>query len=198
MSIRAARVDARFLIGVALVVLATVGMWFVITAARSTTTMPVAVSPILAGQVIGAEDVRLVEVALGTAADAYAVDAGAVSGMTAARAIGAGEFFPRDALREDPVVETTAVVIDAASAVPASVVRGAAVEVWVSEPDAEPQVPARVLVADATVSGVTEVTGIRRGTGPRLELIIPRSQIAAVLEAIAAGSALAVVPIGAQ
>jgi hypothetical protein len=76
---------------------------------------------------------------------------------------------------------------------------GATVDVWASPADAETRgfgAPL-VLVSDAVVVRVVEDEGLvsSRGGGA-VEVLVPRSRVARVLQAQAAGDALAVVPAG--
>ena len=198
MPARTSRIDARFFIGIALVVAAVAGVWLTISAARATTSVMVAAEPIVPGQVLSDDDVRSVEVSIAPVADAYVAAADFEAGVVATRAIAAGEFLPREAVQSEPDARTTVVVVDSATTVPSSVTAGSSVEVWVSEVDAEGAVQTpRILIADATVASVAESSGMLRSNDrSRLELVIPRTAVAAALEAIASSATLSVVPTG--
>lgn len=185
--------DVRFLLGIVLIVASILGVWFVVSAGRTTTPVLTAARTLVPGEVIAADDVRTVEVALGTAADAYiaAIDEGAV----ATRTIRSGELLPRSAVGEAADARTTTVVVRSTVDVPAVVETGSAVEVW-----AAPQVERgvfdapRILVPDATVAAVVRDESMMGGGAAAVELVIPRADVAAVLGAISDGSALSVVP----
>lgn len=193
-----ARLDLRFVIGVALVVASVAGVWLVVSAARATTAVAAASEAILPGQRVDATHVHPVDVALGASAQEYLTVAEVEAGATAVRGVGAGELVPRAALAVGTAADTTVVVVQSAVAVPAAVGPGTAVEVWITpiDEDRKAQQP-RILVAEATVASTpSSGSSMVRGAATTLELVVPRSAVAAVLEATAADALLSVVPIG--
>ncbi|MET0296970.1 MAG: SAF domain-containing protein [Microbacterium sp.] len=187
--------DARFLLGLLLVAASIAGVWFVVAAARSTTPVLAAAHTIVPGAVVTDADVLVVDVALGQSGGAYIEPVDLVPGLVATRTIDEGELVPAAALDDAATARTTTVVLRSAADVPASVGPGSVVEVWrapLLESGAydEP----RILVADATVVSVTRDESMMGGGSAALEIVIARSDVAAVLAAIADGSSLSVVP----
>ena len=187
--------DARFFLGILLVVASVAGVWLVVAAARQTVPVYAAARTIVPGEVIGADDVRVVDVALGTLTETY-VAAGELDGAAVAtRTISAGELVPAASIGAAEAARTTSVVVRSAVDVPASVAAGTVVEVW-SAPLIEQgryDTP-RILVADATVVSVTRDDSMIGGGAAALELVIPRADVAATLAAMADQSSLSVVP----
>ncbi|GGH37772.1 SAF domain-containing protein [Microbacterium album] len=193
---RAPWADARFLIGLVLIVASVAGVWLVVGAARQTTPVLAAASTLVPGQHVTAEDVRVVEVALGSAEGAYLEPQALAAGLVALRPVGEGELLPAGAVGDAAQSTRTAVVVRSAVDVPASVDRGAVVELWETPPGAEPgayETP-RVLVGDAVVARVSRDDGVMAAGGTSLELVIERARVADVLAAVAAGSVLSAVP----
>lgn len=187
--------DARFLLGILLIVASVAGVWFVVAAARETAPAYVAAHTIVPGQVIAADDLRHVDVALGHLGGVYLSPDAWEEGRVATRTIEAGELVPADALGAAERAHTTNVVVQSAIDVPASVDEGSAVEIWAA-PLVEPgeyDAP-RILVADATVVSVTRDDTLMGGGAAALELVIPRADVAATLAALADESALSIVP----
>ena len=147
------------------------------------------------GQAVDADDLRVVEVALGPLEDAYASPATLTPGAVATRTVAAGELVPRDAVGDAAQARTTTIVIRSATAVPAAVAAGATVEVWAA-PQLERGVydTPRILVASATVVSVDRDESMMGSAGTAVELVISRADVAAALAAIADGSSLSVVP----
>ncbi len=148
--------DARFLLGILLVVASIAGVWFVVSASRQTVPAFAAGRTIVPGEAISDDDLRLVDVALGQVGDAYLTPDALVDGLVATRTIESGELVPHSAVGEAAAVRTTSVVLRSAVDVPGSVQAGSVVEVWAApliERGAY-DVP-RILVADATVVSVT-------------------------------------------
>ena len=192
---RAFWADARFLLGIALIVASVAGVWLIVAAARQSEAVFAATRTIVPGDVVAASDVRVVEVALGAMTGAYASPVDLEPGAVAVRTIAEGELVPRSSLGEPSAGTRTSVVIRTATDVATSVVPGADVEVWVA-PVADDGGPAqpRILVPTATVVSVERREAIVADAAVTLELVIARADVAAVLAALADDSLLSVVP----
>ena len=127
---RAFWVDARFALGLLLVVASVVGVWFVISAARQTVSVFAAAHTIVPGQVLSGDDLRPVDVALGQVGDAYLAGGALEEGLVATRTVPAGELVPQSAVGPAAAARTTSVVVHSAVDVPAVVGEGSVVEVW--------------------------------------------------------------------
>lgn len=187
--------DLRFFVGLALIGASVAGVWFTVTAARQTTPVFAAARTIVPGDEVTAGDLRIVEAALGTAEGAYLTPDALVPGAIAVRTVAEGEFVPASALEDAARSRVTTVVVQTTTAVPSAVVPGSVVELWAS-PALEHGsfgTPA-ILVADATVAAVEEADGLLGARGSALELVVPRSDVAAVLQAVAASAAMSIVP----
>jgi len=194
---RPAWADLRFLVGIVLVVASVGGVWFIVSAARHTQPVYVAVRAIVPGEPVAAADLAVVDVALGTASDAYLAADGLSEGLVAARTVAAGELVPADALVTAESTQSTTVVIRSAAEVPGSVVSGSTVELWAAPRlDQSRFDTPRILVADATVVSVSRDDSPLAGGTAAVEVVIPRADVAAALAAISDGSALSVVPWG--
>lgn len=192
---RAFWADIRFLLGIALVVASVAGVWFVVAAARQTAPVFAAARTIVPGEAIAADDLRVVDVALGQLEDAYAAPATLAPGAVALRTIAAGELVPADAVGDAQAARTTTVVVHSATEVPAAVSSGSIVEVWAA-PQLERgvyDVP-RILVASATVVSVARDDSMMGTDGAAAELVIERSAVADTLAAIASGARVSLVP----
>lgn len=195
---RAFWADARFLLGIVLIVGSIASVWAVVAAARHTVPVLAAARTIVAGEVIGPGDLQTAEVALGRRDQAYVTPHALEPGAVALRTIGEGELVARSAVGPAAMIDTTTIVMRVADEVPAAVVTGAVVEVWAAAPRergefAEP----RVLVADAIVASVMTADSVMGSDGTSLELVVRRADVAAALAAIADDSRLSVVPVAA-
>ncbi|WP_396668637.1 SAF domain-containing protein [Microbacterium sp. R86528] len=190
--------DARFLLGIVLIVASIAGVWLVVATARQTSPAYAATRAIVPGEAIAAGDLRVVEVALGQLGDSYVAPDDLAEGAVATRTIAAGELLPASAVADPVTVSTTSVVIRTSADVPASIDEGATVELWAA-PLLERGTydTPRILVADAVVAAVTRDDSAIGGGSAALELVIARADVAATLAAIADQSALSVVSAGA-
>jgi hypothetical protein len=187
--------DARFFLGILLVVASVAGVWLVVASARQTVPVYAAARTIVPGEVIAPGDLRVVDVALGSVADTYLSADEFGEAAVATRTIAAGELVPVGAIGSADSTRTTSVVVRSTVDVPASVGAGSVVEVWSAPPleQGEYDEP-RILVADATVVSVTRDDSMIGGGAAALELVVPRSDVAAILAAMADEAALSVVP----
>ncbi|ANG85276.1 SAF domain-containing protein [Microbacterium aurantiacum] len=191
-----ARPDLRLILGIILVLASILGVWFTVQAARTTAPAYVATRTIVPGEAVTADVVRSVEVSLGGLSESYLSTADVESGLVATRTIEVGELVPVAAVGSADAARTTRVVVRSAVDVPASVAAGTVVEVWAA-PQRERGVydAPRILVADATVVSVARDESMIGGGAAQLELVIPRSDVAAALTAMSDQSALSVVPV---
>lgn len=191
--------DVRFLIGIALVALSITGVWLVVSSTDQATPVLQATRTITEGEILTSDDVRVVEVGLGSAVADYVGPQDMGAGHAATRTIAEGELVPDSALRDPRSARSTTLVIDSATGIPEDVEPGTVIEIWHAPPSTEEGSfdSPRVLISDAVVRAVVETDGILADGGSELEVVIDRADVAAVLSAISSGSSLSVVPIGA-
>lgn len=184
------------MLGVLLIVVSVVGVWIVVTAARQTESVYSAATTLVPGQRVEPDDLRVVEVGLGTLAAGYLRADDPVDDLIVVRTVDEGELISVTSVGDADQATRTSVVVRSAVDVPGAIGTGDTVEVW-SAPVLEPgvfDVP-RILIADATVVSVSRDDSMIGGGAAEVELVIPRTEVAATLEAMANGSALSVVPL---
>lgn len=192
-------IDVRLLIGLALVAGSVGGVVALVGAVDSRTTVYAAAAALSPGDRIDRGDLVEREVSL-DGADGLYVRAGELpaDGLVVVQPVRDGELVPRAAVGDASGVRSTALVLEL-TAPPSSAVRaGALVDVWASPADPEGRgfgAPV-VLVPDAVVVRVVEDEGLVSSGGSVVEVLVPRSRVARVLQAQAADDALAVVPAG--
>ena len=173
--------DARFFLGIVLIVAASVtGVWFVVSAARQTAPVFAAAHTIVPGETVTAGDFTVVDVALGPLADTYLTPDDLADGAGRDAHDRGGRAGARGIRRRcRPTRAPRASSCAAPSTCPASVEAGTVVELW-SAPLLEQgdyDAP-RILVADATVVSVTRDDSMIGGGAAALELVIPRADVA--------------------
>lgn len=190
--------DARFGIGVALVLASVAGVVGLVSTADSTVEVWAARSPLSPGDTVHSEDLVLRSVRLGEAGDLYlAGDRFAEDGLVVTRAVAAGELLPASAVGASEGIRIASVVVMVQGQLPRSVDAGSVVDLWSArELDNGSFGPPAVLVGSATVVRVVESEGfIVDGAAVGVEVLVPKSKIALVLEAIANDDALSLVPV---
>lgn len=192
--------DARFLIGIALVLLSTGGVWAVVSSAGATTPVLQANRTIVRGEALVSGDFRIVEVGLGAVTDRYLAPQDLAPGQVASRTVAEGELMSGDAAQDADANRTTTIVVESSTGVPADVAGGSVVELWHAPPlddGGSAQDSPRILVPEAVVASVTRTDGMLAADDTTVEIVIDRTEVADVLAAITGGSVLSVVPIGA-
>lgn len=190
--------DPRFAIGLAIVVASVIGVLVVISAADSSVQVFAARSALSPGDRIGADDLVSRSVRLGESGSKYLTgkDVPAV-GLVVTRAVSAGELVPASAVGNAAGVRVVSVVITVRGELPKSVAAGTVVDLWsASAIDGGGFGAPAVLVSSATVVRLIKAEGmIADGSGGLVELLVPRSKTARVLQAIANEDAVSLVPV---
>ena len=213
------RPDVRLVIGIVLVAASVAGMVGIVAALDRRSPVYAAAEQLLPGDIVHADDLLERMVTLDGAETAYlGVGQVPADGIVIARPVAAGELLPVAALGSADGLRATAMVLPLDGPVSATIGPGSLVDVWASGIGAsgigasgvgasgvgasgsigpgETVLPPLVLVADATVVRVVEADGPVGAGVVEVEVLVPRSRIARVLQAIADGSTLALVPAG--
>lgn len=189
--------DARFLIGIVVVVLSIAGVWAVVSSSGATAPVLQATRTIALGEALVPGDFRVVEVGLGTITDRYLAPQQLRTGQVASRTVFEDELLATSAAEDADANRTTTIVVESSTGIPADVAAGSVVELWHSPPlDSDSPGPPRILVADAIVASVSKNEGMLTAEGTTAEMVIDRADVADVLAAITGGAVLSVVPIG--
>lgn len=193
--------DVRLLLGVALVAASVVAVTVLVGAADARVAVYAAAEALAPGDRVDAADLVERSVALDGAEELYLlVGELPEDGFVVAQPVAAGLLVPRSAAGSPDGVRATSLVLRLAGPVSTVVGTGSLVDVWgVAAPDdGEAGVPL-VLAAQATVVRVLDDETAIAGSGAAsatVEVLVPRTRVARLLQAIANGDALAVVPSG--
>jgi hypothetical protein len=204
--------DPRLLIGLLLVVASVAATVGLVAAVDRRTQVYATTGPLEPGDRIHASDLVARGVALDGSDGLYlAVGRIPQDGLVVTRAVARGELVPASSVGTSSDVDATTIVLRLATRVSGAVVPGASVDVWAAPPAAATAAaaagsanatgtaaPPSVLVEDAAVVRVLDDDkGLTVDhDGSAVEVRLPRSRIARVLAAIAAGDGLSVVPAG--
>lgn len=189
------RLDLRLPIGILVIAASVASAVGLVLALDRTATAWAAPHDLVAGDVIRLGDLQPRPVRLDLVEGSYLVgDLDPDAQVAVLRTVGVGELVPVGAVGNLTAITTAVVVVPVAGALPSGLHPGASADVWSAAPDGtsgtEPPV---VLVAAAVVGRVVEEAGIVGG-GVSVELVVPRDRVARVLEALAAGALISLVP----
>ena len=189
--------DPRLLIGVALVVASVAGVWAIVAAADETVQVYVASGPLSAGDRVDVSDVQQRSVRLDAAAELYLVP-GSIppEGLVLTRTVGAGELLPVSATGSVDGLRLTALVLSMDGQLSEAVAAGSVVDVWASRETETGQfgAPATLVTGATVVRLVASDSIVGAGETTAVEVLVPRSKVARVLEAIANDDAISIVP----
>ncbi|WP_243063567.1 SAF domain-containing protein [Humibacter sp. RRB41] len=189
-------VDPRFAVGILLIVASVVGVCVLLAAQNRSVEVYVARSTLVAGDHVRAGDLELASVRVPSASDVYLTRAAMPKDAVVVRSVPKGELVPAAAVSERTDAALTSVVVKASGPVAAAVTDGAVVDVWAAHgSDDKDYRPPTVLVPGAVVVSFAHDDALVADRATvSIEVRMPSSRVAAVLQAIADGQALSVVP----
>jgi hypothetical protein len=193
--------DSRFAVGLVLVVASIGGVVAVIGAADSSIDVLVARSTLVPGAEVDGTDFVATSVRLDAASTLYLAPGDIPDdGLIVTKTVAKGELVPASAVGASAGVRHAAVVIGVSNQLAASIESGTLVDVWAVgdvRDNTEGQFAGpSVIVPAAVVVRLVEGDGIMMdATAANVEVLVPRTRIARVLEALANGDALSLVPV---
>jgi hypothetical protein len=201
--------DPRFAIGLALVVISVAGVVGLVAQANASVDVMAARTTLTPGERVSASDLVTTSVRAGQTEKLYlSPQQVPTGGVVITRAIAAGELVPASAVGSSAGSRLTSVMVNLGGELPASIAPGSRVDLWsaaqastTTGDDAaatrEPGVfdaPA-VIVSSAIVVRIVDEKSVVSSSSSSVELLVPKSDTASVLDAIANGAALSIVPV---
>ncbi len=193
----ALRLDPRLLIGIVLVGVSTAGVWALVSGLDDSAEIYAVRDTVTPGTRLQESDLSLESARLGANATHYLAPGELPEqGLVVTRTIGAGEFVPDTAVDAVDRADLATVVVPNRGALPSELQVGSTVDVWAAtELEQGAFEPPAVLVAGAQIAGIHEPEGmVASSGGVSVELLIPREKVAALLQALAAGDAIDLIP----
>lgn len=192
------RPDARLLVGMALVIASIAAVMGIVGAADDGEDVLVAPHALTAGDLLTLDDLEVRRVSLGVERHGYArPDDLPDEGVIITRALAAGELVPLSALGDARGPAATTVVVALSTPLGATVRAGDALDLWSSPAVEAGRFGAPVVIASGAqlVRTVADEGIVASDGGGRIELLVPRRDVARILHALANGDALAAVPV---
>jgi hypothetical protein len=189
--------DPRFAIGILLVVASVGGVLSIVSSADASTQVYAARDAIAPGDRIDAGDLVAVSVRIDQSGELYLAPGDMPEeGLVVVRSVGDGELVPASAIGSAAGLRLASVVVTLNGQLPESITPGAVVDLWAaSQQESSSFGPPSVIVTGATVVREVESEGlVASGDVSSLELLVPRSKVARVLEAIANEDSLSAIP----
>jgi len=181
--------DPRLLVGLVLVLGATVAGGLLVAGADDTVAVLSARETLVRGDVLSEADLRVVRVRLDEVGDAYLLAGTKLAADSVAlRTVPAGELLPASAVGRAQELDSRPVALDWQGPRPDGLVRGAAVDLWVSAREGtsdfgEPE----LLVGSADVFAVVEGGGgLGSQSGTQVQVMLEPDGVRSLLAALAA------------
>lgn len=190
--------DPRFAIGLGLVAVSVLGVLWIVSAADRSVSVYAARAALSPGDRIRADDLTLQSVRLGGLDGRYLARRDLpADGLVATRAVAAGELVPVSAVGSRAGTRFTSVVVEVKGQLARAIEADAVVDLWsAAQTEDRGYGPPAVLVSSATVVRIIKPDGIAAGGGDSVEVLVPRTATARVLEAVANEDAISLVPSG--
>ncbi|MEO7123671.1 MAG: hypothetical protein ABI400_11260 [Lacisediminihabitans sp.] len=190
--------DPRFGIGIALVVVSVLGVLGIVATADNSVQVFAARSALSPGDRIDVTDLIAKSVTIADVDAKYLMASQLpTDGLVVTRTISAGELVPTSAVGATAGTRVASVVVTVQGSLPKSVIAGAVVDLWsASQTEDRSFGPPTVLAPAATVVRVVTSDGIvaSQNSGA-VEVLVQRSRLASVLEAIANEDSVSLVPV---
>lgn len=189
--------DPRLVIGLALVAASVTGVVALVGAADETTEVLSAGGALSPGDRVTVDDLAIVDVRLAAATGHY-LRPGDIpeGGVVVVRPVGEGELVPADAVGSADGLRLASLVLEVEGELAASVHPGSVVDVWAARAEEGGRFGAPAVIASgATVVRLVESDSIvSGGATTAVEVLVPKTRIARVLEAAANSDAVSIVP----
>lgn len=193
--------DSRLVVGVLLVLVATIGGAAAMRHYDNSIEVLQASHPLVPGEHITASDVHSVKVRIDKSSSTYLRADGPLPKGQVLREVRSGELVPRSAVGKSNKVQVNAVALPVEAAQSANLVKGSVVDVWVSAKDQNKTgqesyaAPTRI-IDRATVARVPSGgSGFSVSTDSgAVHVLVPDDKVASVLAAVNQGAKVNLVP----
>ncbi len=189
--------DPRLLIGLTLVTVSISAVIGIVALADEGEEVLTAPRLLVEGERIHRNDLEPRRVALGLETHGYVTAADIPeSGIVITRTVGAGELVPLSAVGDERGPRSTTVVVTLSTALGATVRPGDQLDLWAAPAEEAGRFGAPVVIASGTqlVRTITAEGIVSSGEAGRIELLVPRRDVARILFALANGDALSAIP----
>lgn len=189
--------DPRLAIGIALVVASVAGVVGIVAAADDGVEVYAAPEALIVGERVTADQLEVRTVGLRTGAERYLTPAQLpAEGVLVARTVGAGELVPIAAVGDERGARSTTMVVSLTTPLGATVRSGDTLDLWSAPAIDGGRFGAPSVIASSAqlVRTIANEGMVASGEAQRVELLVPRRDVARILHAQANRDALSAVP----
>lgn len=189
--------DPRLFIGLLLVTVSIGAVVGIVALADEGDDVLAAPRLLIEGERIDVDDLEPRRVVLGVEGHGYVTAADIPeTGVVITRTVGPGELVPLSAVGDERGPRSTTVVVTLSTALGATVRPGDRLDLWAAPAEEAGRFGAPAVIASGTqlVRTVTAEGIVSSGEAGRVELLVPRRDVARILFALANGDALSAIP----
>lgn len=189
--------DPRLLIGLVLVTVSVGAVVGIVALADEGEEVLAAPRLLVEGERVEVGDLEPRRVVLGVEGHGYVTAADIPeTGVVITRTVGPGELVPLSAVGDERGPRSTTIVVTLATALGATVQPGDRLDLWAAPSEDAGRFGAPAVIASGTqlVRTVTAEGIVSSGEAGRIELLVPRRDVARILFALANGDALSAIP----
>jgi hypothetical protein len=184
----------RLILGLVLVILSAVGVWFTIDANNQTEEFLVAAKPVAGGSYVDGGSFKIARFNLSDSRNLYLRPGDLSGGSYLMFGAAEGQLVPKNWISSALIDARDPVVITSTMPLPSSVQPGDLVDVWVSKKTGSNQyAPPVQLALDAEIAEITESTGMLSDQGQKVQVLVPTDSVLSILDAIASKDVLSLV-----
>lgn len=190
--------DPRLLIGLLLVTVSIGTVIGIVALADEGEEVLAAPRLLVEGERIDRDDLEPRRVVLGLEVHGYVTTADIPeTGIVITRTVGAGELVPLSAVGDARGPQSTTVVVTLSTALGATVRPGDRLDLWAAPAEEAGRFGAPAVIASRTqlVRTIAPEGIVSSGDAGRIELLVPRRDVARILFALANGDALSAIPV---
>ena len=184
----------KIALGLVLVILSGLGVWWTIRVNNHTDEYLIADQPAASGSEISSASFHTARMNLGDSGKLYLRPGELTGSAYLLIGVDAGQLIPKSLIASKALDERVPVVISSRMPLPAKVRVGDLVDVWVSKLTANNQYAKPVqVVIDAEIADIVQTSGIMSDQSQQVQVLVPADSVSPILDAIASKDALSLV-----
>lgn len=184
----------NLLLGMLLITISMVGVWWIIEANNATEEFLVAAKPAASGSIITESSFRVARMNLGESSRLYLKPGDLESGNYLLNNMAVGQLVALGSVASAIIDARQPVVITSTMPLPQGVGVGDFVDIWVSESlEGGAFAAPMTLVLDAEIVDIAQATGVMADRQPQIQVLVPVESVSPILDAVASKDAISMI-----
>jgi uncharacterized protein YidB (DUF937 family) len=184
----------NLILGMFLITISMVGVWWVIDANNTTEEFLVAAKPATSGSIITESSFRIARMNLGESSRLYLKPGDLEPGNYLLNTMAVGQLVALGSVASAVIDARQPVVISSTMPLPQGVGVGDFVDIWVSESQEGGVFAAPMtLVLDAEIVDIAQATGVMAEQQPQVQVLVPVESVSPILDAVASKDAISMI-----